>query len=141
VPALIRSTAIGLAAAAAAATAYGAGAPAARADSTSGIDAALFRSSYDAGGVFAVEGARLALPRDLSLKLLVGYARSPIDVAVPGIGGAGDEGRDRILDYLVTVDMALGMTLTPRLAIGLDMAIRRRTSATGSPGRSTRARA
>jgi outer membrane protein OmpA-like peptidoglycan-associated protein len=105
--------------------------PAARADSTSGIDAALFRSSYDAGGVFAVEGARLAPPRDLSLKLLVGYARSPIDIAVPGIGGATDEGRDRILDYLVTIDMALGMTLTRRLALGLDVAAYRTATGRG----------
>jgi len=105
-----------------------AGASAARADSTSGIDAALFRSSYDAGGVFAVEGARLAPPRDLSFKLLVGYARSPIDVAVPGISG---DGSDRVLDYLVTFDMAFGMTLTRRLALGLDVAAYRTQTGAG----------
>ena len=95
----------------------------ASADPTSGIDGALFRSSYDANGVFAVEGARLLPKRDLSLKLLVGYAKSPIRVAVPGIGGAlADTGDDRILDYLVTLDMAFGMTLTDRVAIGFNVA-------------------
>jgi hypothetical protein len=43
----------------------------AAAEPTSGVDGALFRSSYDAGGVFAVEGARLMPKRDLSLKVLV----------------------------------------------------------------------
>jgi hypothetical protein len=100
----------------------------ARADTTSGVDGALFRSSYDAGGVFAVEGARLAPPRDVSLKLLVGYGRSPVAVAVPGIGG---EGSDRILDYLVTFDMAFGMTLTRRLALGIDVAAYRTATGVG----------
>ena len=103
----------------------------ARADSTSGVDGALFRSSYDAGGVFAVEGARLLPKRDLSLKVLVGYARSPLDVAVPGIGGAADTSSDRILDYLVTLDLAFGMTLTERFAIGLDVAAYRTATGAG----------
>src|SRR5687768_12803048 len=81
------------------------------ADPTSGVDGALFRSSYDANGVFAVEGARLMPKRDLSLKMLVGYAQSPIDVAVPGIG---DDSDDSILQYVATLDMAFGMTLTDR---------------------------
>jgi len=101
------------------------------ADPTSGVDGALFRSSYDAGGVFAVEGARLAPSRDLSLKLLVGYARSPIDLAVPGIGGTADEASDRILDYLVTFDVAFGMTLTRRLALGIGAAAYRTATGAG----------
>ncbi|MEJ7604196.1 MAG: hypothetical protein WKG01_40400, partial [Kofleriaceae bacterium] len=100
----------------------------ARADVTSGIDSALFRSSYDANGVFAVEGARLMPKRDLSMKLLVGYARSPIDLAVPGIG---DGSSDRILDYLVTVDMAFGITLANRIAIGIDVGAYRTRTAPG----------
>jgi large repetitive protein len=120
----LHCTALGVAATVAATS----GAQPARADSTSGIDAALFRSSYDAGGVFAVEGARLAPPRDLSLKVLVGYARSPISAAVPGIGG---DGSDRILDYLVTLDMAFGMTLTRRLALGFDVAAYRTAAGAG----------
>jgi len=91
----------------------------ASADPTSGVDGALFRSSYDAGGVFAVEGARLMPTHDLSFKLLLGYGRSPLKLAVPGIG---DGGRDRVLDYLVTLDMAFGMTLSDRIAIGIDVA-------------------
>ena len=89
------------------------------ADPTSGVDGALFRSSYDANGVFAVEGARLMPKRDLSFKVLAGYARSPIALAVPGIG---DDGEDPVLRYVATLDMAFGMTLTERLAIGISAA-------------------
>ncbi|MDQ3338704.1 MAG: OmpA family protein [Myxococcota bacterium] len=91
----------------------------AAADPTSGVDGALFRSSYDANGIFAVEGARLMPKRDLSLKILGGYAKSPVDIAVPGIGSAGE---DPILKYVATLDMAFGMTLTERVAIGINAA-------------------
>src|SRR5262249_50318570 len=60
---------------------------------------------------------------------LMDYAKAPIGSAVPGIAGAAD--KDTILDYLVTLDMAFGMTLTDRVAIGLDVAAYR--TATG-PG-------
>ncbi len=100
----------------------------AHADPTSGIDGALFRSSYDANGIFAVEGARLMPVHDLSLKVLAGYARSPVDLAVPGIGDGGD---DPILRYLATFDMAFGMTLTDRLAIGIDAAAYRTKTGDG----------
>jgi outer membrane protein OmpA-like peptidoglycan-associated protein len=104
---------------------------AASADPTSGVDSALFRSSYDTGGIFSLEGARLMPTRDLSFKVLVSYARSPLTLAVPGIGAAaGDTGKDRVLDYLVTLDMALGMTLSDRIALGIDVAGYR--TATGS---------
>ena len=103
----------------------------AAADPTSGIDGALFRSAYDSNGIFAVEGARLLPKHDLSLRVLLGYARSPLDVAIPGIGGAADTGSDRILDYLVTLDMAFGMTLTDRVAIGIDVAAYRTRTADG----------
>ncbi len=89
------------------------------ADSTSGIDGALFRGSYDTNGVFAVEGARLLPKRDLSLKFLVGYGRSPVAVAVPGIG---DGDSDRILDQLLVLDIAFALTLTDRFALGIDVA-------------------
>lgn len=102
-------------------------APAA-AEPTSGVDGALFRSSYDAGGVFGVEGARLMPKRDLSFKVMLGYAKSPLDLAVPGIGDAGS---DRILDYVVTLDMAFGMTLTDRLALGLSVGGYRTATGTG----------
>jgi hypothetical protein len=106
------------------------GSPAA-ADPTSGIDGALFRSSYDANGVFAVEGARLMPTHDLSLKVLLGYAKSPLDVAVPGIGAAGDTTRDRILDDVMTLDLAFGMTLTDHVALGLDVAAYRTRTGEG----------
>ena len=100
---------------------------AASAEPTSGVDGALFRSSYDSEGVFSLEGARLMPRHDVSFKLLVSYARAPLSLAVPGIGDAGD---DRILNYLVTLDMAFGMSLTDRIAIGIDVAGYR--TATGS---------
>ncbi len=94
----------------------------ASADPTSGVDSALFRSSYDTGGVFAVEGARLMPTHDLSFKLSLGYGRAPLTLTVPGIGGSGDTDPDRILDSLVTLDMAFGMTVRDRIAIGIDVA-------------------
>jgi outer membrane protein OmpA-like peptidoglycan-associated protein len=99
----------------------------ASADPTSGVDSALFRSAYDAGGVFSLEGARLLPKRDLSFTLLLSYARAPLALTVPGIGDARN---DRILNYLVTLDMAFGMSLTDRIAIGIDAAGYR--TATGS---------
>ena len=100
----------------------------ASADPTSGVDGALFRSSYDTGGLFSLEGARLLPRRDLSFKLLVSYARAPLVLAVPGIG---DTGNDKILNYLVTVDMAFGLTLTDRIAIGIDAAAYRTATGAG----------
>ncbi|HEX3761234.1 MAG TPA: OmpA family protein [Kofleriaceae bacterium] len=91
----------------------------ASADPTSGVDAALFRSAYDPGGVFSLEGARLLPRHDLSFTMLLSYARSPLTLAVPGIG---DTGHDRILDYLVMLDMAFGMSLSDRVEIGIDAA-------------------
>ena len=113
------------------------GAGAAHADPTSGVDGALWRPSYDTNGIFGVEGARLMAVRDLAFKLLAGYAKSPLDVAVPGIGGGpGDTGKDQILKYAGTLDMTFGMTITDRVAIGFDAAAYR--TAVG-PGYGTRA--
>jgi outer membrane protein OmpA-like peptidoglycan-associated protein len=104
----------------------------ASADPTSGVDSALFRSSYDAGGIFSVEGARLAPRGALSFKTLVSFTRTPLKLAVPGIGAdVGDTDADRVLDYLVTLDMAFGMSLSDRIAIGLDVAAYRTASGRG----------
>jgi len=92
---------------------------AARADSTSGVDADLFRPSYDTNGIFSLEGARLMPKRDLSFKFQLGYAKSPFDLSVPGIGAMmGDTTKDAVLDYLITLDLAFGITLSDRLAVG-----------------------
>ncbi|CAN5358721.1 hypothetical protein BH11MYX1_BH11MYX1_16640 [soil metagenome] len=101
---------------------------AAHAEPTSGVDAALFRPSYDTNGIFAVEGARLMEVRDLAFKILAGYGTSPITVAVPGIG---DGGKDHVLDYLATLDMTFGMTITDRIALGFDAAAYRTDTAPG----------
>ncbi len=103
----------------------------ASADSTAGVDVALFRSSYDTNGVFTLEGARLMPKRDLSFKLSTGYAKSPLDVAVPGIGGMANTGDDSILDYVVLIDMAFAMSITDKLAIGFDVGAYRTATGTG----------
>ena len=116
-PALSRVTTVALVA-----LGLGGGATAV-ADPTSGVDSELFRSSYDTSGIFALEGARLMPKRDLSFKVLLGYSQSPLKLAVPGIGSAaGDTSKDRILDYVMTMDIAFGMTLTDKIAIGFDVA-------------------
>jgi outer membrane protein OmpA-like peptidoglycan-associated protein len=95
----------------------------AHADPTAGVDAALFRGSYDSNGIFSLEGARLLPSHDLSFKLLLDYANTPVQAAVPGIGAnAGDTSKDHILNYVGVVDMAFGMSLTDRIAIGMDFA-------------------
>jgi flagellar motor protein MotB len=53
-----------------------------------------------------------------------------MDIAIPGIGGTGDEDADRVLRYMVTLDIAFGISLTDRLALGIDVAAYR--TATGS---------
>jgi OmpA family len=112
----------------AAATALASLGGSAMADPTAGVDSALFRSSYDTSGVFSLEGARLMPTRDISWKVLLSYAKSPMNVAVPGIGDSGD---DPVLDYLGVVDMAFGMTLSDRFAIGIDVAAYRTDTAAG----------
>ena len=100
----------------------------ARADPTSGVDAALFRSSYDPNGLYAVEGARLLPAHDLAFKLLMGLGTSPIQANLPGIG---DAKADKILGPIGTVDMAFGMSLSDRIAIGFDVAAYRTTTESG----------
>lgn len=93
-----------------------------------GVDAALFRPSYDGSGVLSLEGGRLPVKHELSWKSWLGYGTSPFNVAVPGIGG---DDPDAVLDYRLTLDMAFGMTVSSKVAIGLAAAVYR--TATG-PG-------
>ncbi len=93
------------------------------ADPTAGVDAVLFRPSYDTNGVFSIEGARLMPVHDVSFKLFAGFTQDPIDAAVPGIGAmAGDTGRDHILNYVAQLDFAFGITITDRIALGFEAA-------------------
>jgi OmpA-OmpF porin, OOP family len=101
---------------------------AASADPTAGVDTALFRSSYDTGGIFSLEGARLMPARDISWKVLMSYAKSPLNAAVPGIG---DTSADSVLDYVAIIDMAFGMSITDRFAIGMDVAAYRTATSDG----------
>jgi large repetitive protein len=100
----------------------------AAANPTAGVDAVLFRSSYDTGGVFALEGARLMPRRDISWKMMVSYAKAPLNVAVPGIG---DGAADPVLDYVAVIDMAFGMSISDRFAIGIDVGAYRAATGAG----------
>ncbi len=102
--------------------------PPAYADQSSGVDAALFRPSYDNGGVFSLEGARLGPKRDISMKMLLGFAKGPLDVTVPGIG---DGDVDNVLDFTLTLDTTIGFVVSKRLAIGLAAAVYRTDTGPG----------
>ena len=100
----------------------------AAADNAAGVDAALFRPSYDTSGVLSLEGARLPPRRDLSWKMWMSYAKAPLDLAVPGIGDSAD---DNVLDYLATLDFAFGFTVSKKVAIGLAAAVYRTDTGPG----------
>ena len=100
----------------------------AAADASSGVDSALFRPSYDSGGIFSLEGARLPPRHDLSWKMLLSYAHRPFDLAVPGIG---DAGADNVLRYNLTLDLAFGFTVSDRVAVGLAAAVYRTDTGDG----------
>ncbi len=103
-----------------------------QADPHSGVDAALFRPAIDTTGVFSLEGARLMPKRDLSWKMLLGFAQKPLEAAVPGIGeGADNTGDDVVLDYLMTIDIGFAFQLTSRLALGFDAAVYRTNTGDG----------
>ncbi|HVV88686.1 MAG TPA: OmpA family protein [Kofleriaceae bacterium] len=98
------------------------------ADPSSGVDAALFRPSYDTSGLFSLEGARLPTRRDLSWKMWLSYADHPFDLKVPGIGG---DGTDHVLRWDVTLDFAFGFTVSERFAVGLAAAVYRADTGPG----------
>ena len=100
----------------------------ASADPSSGVDAALFRPSYDTGGLFSLEGARLPPHHDLSWKMWLSYAKSPFDVTVPGIAG---DGVDNVLSYSVTLDLAFGFSVGERFGVGLAAAVYRTDTGPG----------
>ena len=103
----------------------------AHANPHSGVDAALFRPSIDTSGVFSLEGARLMPKHDLSWKLLFGFAQAPFEAPVPGIGGVGNTDDDIVLDYTMTLDIAFGLSLTEKLAVGLGVAAYRTDTGEG----------
>ncbi len=102
-------------------------APSAHADSTAGVDAALFRPAVDHSGVWSLEGARPMPKRDLSWRLWLGFAQKPLSLTVPGIGGAttdgvGDVESDTVIDQVIQFNVAFGFALTQKLTIGFDVA-------------------
>jgi outer membrane protein OmpA-like peptidoglycan-associated protein len=104
----------------------------AQADSTSGIDSALFRPTIDTTGVFSLDGARPLPRRDVVWKVLLGYAKQPFSAPVPGIGGsATDTASDAILDYAATLDFTFALALSQRLTIGFDAAAYRTSPGAG----------
>ena len=94
----------------------------AHADPTSGVDAVLFRPSYDPNGVFSLEGARLLPVHDFSFKLFAGYTPDPINAVVPGIGSVNNTNVDHILKYVAQLDMAFAFTLADRVELGFETA-------------------
>jgi large repetitive protein len=105
------------------------------ADPSSGVDSALFRPSYDTSGIFSLEGARLSTKRDLSWKMLLGFASSPLNVDV----GDNNISSDTVLNYTLTLDMAFGFTVTKKFAVGVGTAVYRADTgpAYGTRGRFT----
>ncbi len=100
----------------------------ARAEPSGGVDAVLFRPSYDTSGVFSLEGARLPTRRDLTWKMMMGFAKNPLNLSVPGIRNGAESS---ILDYTLTLDMAFGFTVSKRVAIGLAAAVYRTQTGPG----------
>ena len=95
---------------------------------SAGVDAALFRPSIDTSGVLSLEGGRLPVNHDLSWKTWLSYAKGPFDVSVPGIG---NDSADPVLDYLVTLDMAFGLVVSKKVAVGLATAVYRTDTGPG----------
>ncbi len=95
------------------------------AEPTSGVDAQLFRPSFDANGLFSVESGEVMPKYDFSLKFALGYGQSPFSAAVPGIGGTDDVASDKVLDFALGLHITTSFSITDRLAIGLDAGLYR----------------
>ncbi len=100
------------------------------ADPDSGVDAQLYRPSYDPNGVFSLEGAEVMSAKDFSFKFGVGYAKAPFAVAVP-LPGADDAEADTVLDFVLAMHMTLAFSFTDNLELGLDTGLYRTDTDTG----------
>jgi outer membrane protein OmpA-like peptidoglycan-associated protein len=117
-----RANIVAAAVAAALASAVAAG-PAA-AGPHSGVDAQLYRPSFDPNGLLSLESARSLKQYDFSLKIDIGFAQDPFRLPVPGIGTATDDtDTDSVLKFALTFDIAVAFALTDRFTLGLDVGL------------------
>jgi hypothetical protein len=107
-------------------------APQAAADPHSGVDAQLYRPSLDAFGIWTLESASGLKQYDFSLKLGVGYAANPLQVAVPGIGDPVENAAtDSALTFALTFNMTAAFAVTPNLSFAIDVGLARTDPADG----------
>ncbi len=93
---------------------------AARADSTAGVDAQLYRPALDANGIFSVESAEGLPKHDFAFKFGFGFGQSPLQFAVPGIGGATDTASDPILKFALGVHLGFSFAVSDKLTVAMD---------------------
>ncbi|HEY8144344.1 MAG TPA: OmpA family protein [Kofleriaceae bacterium] len=103
----------------------------------SGVDALVYRPAIDGEGIWSIESDRTLAAMDFSYKAETGFGRAPLAVPVPGIGeGAGDEGSDDVLSYVLTFHNMFAFGLTSRLTLGFEAAVYRTDPAAGYGERS-----
>jgi large repetitive protein len=94
-----------------------------------GVDAVVYRPSFDAEGMWSIESDRTLDALDLSWKSEVGFRLNPLTVAVPGIGAG--QGEDDVLSYVFTFHQLVAFGLTSRLTLAIDAAVYRTEAAAG----------
>jgi outer membrane protein OmpA-like peptidoglycan-associated protein len=109
-------------AALAAALALALGAGTAHAEPSSGVDAALYRPSFDSFGLFSMESGQVLPKHDLSFKLALGFAQKPLSFAVPGIES---DASDDILAFAIGLHLAAGFGITDKLELVLEAGLYR----------------
>src|SRR5215831_21286247 len=85
-------------------------AQAARADTS--VDNQIFKPALDTYGIFAVERAEGPEQWDFGLRVGVGFAQTPLRLAVENTGS------DQVLKNQTTVDLAFSFGLADRLTFG-----------------------
>ena len=109
----------------------------AQGDPDSGVDSVIYRPSFDADGMWAIDNDRTIPALDLVWKTETAFGLAPLELPVPGIGEeAGDEGSDRVLSYVFTLHNVIVFGLTRRLSLGVEAALYRTDPADGFGERS-----
>ncbi len=115
----------------AAAIAFAGGPRVAAADSTSGVDAQLYRPTLDPNGIFSVESAEGMPQYDFAFKFGFGFGQTPLHLTVPGIGGTDDQTEDPILKFALGVHIGFAFAVTERLTLAMDTGLYRTDTDTG----------
>ena len=92
----------------------------ARADSTAGVDSHLFRPALDSNGIFSVESAEGLPKHDFAFKFGFGFGQSPLQLAMPGIGGTADENSDPLLKFSLGVHLGFAFGVSDKLSVAMD---------------------